>query len=206
MDAIKAHPITDPSIAPHVQHTFTMLRTALVLALIISACNAQFSSGPPPIGPLSQFTGLGAGNWQDLSLFGFSMGISTELLSSLADLAKSLFSKGLGLSHRAALPAAGGFGGPPPLPPLPKSHKLAPWSTKHDMLLRLLAEKWSGALIKAQVGCQHNVFHHLKLSRHSTISSPPSCVVLPLLLNHSCVVAAVQPWPARLPGPAAPSG
>jgi hypothetical protein len=39
----------------------------------------------------------------------------------------------------------------PPLPPLPKGHKLAPWASKHEVLIGLLAEKWSGALVKAQV-------------------------------------------------------
>lgn len=40
---------------------------------------------------------------------------------------------------------------PPPLPPLPKGHKLAPWAIKHDIFLNLLTDKWTGALVKAQV-------------------------------------------------------
>ncbi|WIA38993.1 hypothetical protein OEZ86_005145 [Tetradesmus obliquus] len=39
---------------------------------------------------------------------------------------------------------------PPPLPLLPSGHPLAPWTKKHDLPLRLLADKWGGALTRAQ--------------------------------------------------------
>lgn len=98
----------DTSVAP------TMLGKVMTLALIVS-CNAQFG---PPIGPLSQFAGVASSAWQDLSVFGGPvMGISAELLQTLAGLAKQVFSMGIdaaasylaggGLStmNRAALPA-----------------------------------------------------------------------------------------------------
>lgn len=68
-----------------------MLRAALCLALIVSS-SAQFG---PPIGPLDQFSSLASG-WQDLqALGGPALGISSELLQTLAQLAKSVFSMGL---------------------------------------------------------------------------------------------------------------
>jgi len=60
------------------------------------------------------------------------------------------------MSLRSALPGGVGPAGlgkalPHPLPPLPKGHKLAPWATKYDAFLTLLTDKWTGALVKAQV-------------------------------------------------------
>lgn len=87
-----------------------MLREVLILALIAS-CNAQFG---PPIGSLNQFASLSSSAWQDLSLFGGpALGISAELLQTLAGFAKQVFSMGInevasylgGGMHRAALPA-----------------------------------------------------------------------------------------------------
>jgi hypothetical protein len=152
-----------------------MLRAALFIALLVS-CNAQTG---PPTGSLIQFAGLASG-WQDLSAWGGpSLGINFELLQTLMAVAKSVFGIAVDAveskldsagSLARALPAAGvGFAagvavgkatsgmhhpknpGPPSLPPLPRGHKLAPWASKHEVLIGLLADKWSGALVKAQV-------------------------------------------------------
>lgn len=148
-----------------------LLAAAATALLCSSSANAQ---GPPALGSLSDFAAAYGSStssnddnsWLDLSVFGQQIGISSKLMQTLAHLAKTVFTNAASFKAGVAVgvtisdgDAKGPDGGPHPplppplikLPPLPKSHKLAPWATKHGAFLELLAEKWSGAIVAAQV-------------------------------------------------------